>query len=112
MFGGDSVCNGDAELVWDPDADPQLVGGFGDCEWPVFDLWAAAFMGTPEGTLDGRVAGIDVSGAAVGSDGLDFEWDERWDGVFIDERLIGEFSGGTFLFDSYTVTFDVTWTGM
>ncbi|MFT5456894.1 MAG: hypothetical protein ACI9K2_003384 [Myxococcota bacterium] len=76
------------------------------------DADADLFLGEDAGVLDGGVSGVDAAGRTEGSDGLDFVWDEPWSGTFVGADLEGSFSGGTFLFDNYSGTFAVSWTGM
>lgn len=111
LIGGSSRCTGEVEIDWDPKASPMLTGEIIDCDWPLFDLWAALTMGSVEGTFTGNVSGSDVSGDTYGGDGSMWSWDTSWEGVFDGTTLVGGFTDRNILIDNCAVVFEAHYTG-
>ncbi len=105
FIGGNSTCDGDVTLVVDQSTNPNVVGTISGCEWPLFDLWALALLGTVDGDVLGDVFGVSASGDD--SNGV-FAWNESRSGAAGTTTLDGSFSGGSFLVDDYSGSFSAT----
>ncbi len=109
LLGGSSTCSGTMTVVYDPAAPDPILGTF-SCDWPVLDLWAAVFLDEMNGELRGDGPLPAVDGWLTGVDGSGtFEIDDPWAGAIADDRMIGTFSGGSFLVDDYSGTWDLSW---
>jgi hypothetical protein len=109
LIGGDSECDGWVRMTYDS-SQPTPFSGELSCDWPIFDIWAALWMGDVTGTMDGRTTGgFNARGDVWGRDALDyFIFSATWNATMSGPTIDGTFNGGTFLFDNYNADFSVT----